>query len=129
MTAFSAKAAALLRDVQQLFARVGIPAKGKGPAGGYQAWGTGSRVRVMWWAEAKFDAQSGERGVDHPDHPLVRLERATTLAMEQAMADVLYVAGFTVALIPGVSSRDEMKARDPQLMVIEPPEFKAWTLD
>ncbi|GGK94016.1 hypothetical protein Ppa06_70030 [Planomonospora parontospora subsp. parontospora] len=125
----SAKAQALVRDIRQLFARVGIPEKGNGPAGGYHVWAEGQRASLMWWAEAKFDEQSGERGVDHPDHPVVRVERATTLAMERAMADVLYAAGFTVVLVPGVPSRDPEKERDPKLRVIAAPEFKAWTSD
>ncbi|AWS43620.1 hypothetical protein [Streptosporangium sp. 'caverna'] len=67
--------------------------------------------------------------MDHPDHPLVRVERATSLAMDRAMADVLYAAGFSVVLVPGVPSRDVEKASDPKVVVVAAPEFKAWTSD
>ncbi|MEV7012030.1 hypothetical protein [Streptosporangium sp. NPDC051022] len=129
MTAVSPSAESIIRDVRQLFARVGIPEQGKGPAGGYQIMARGDKARLLWWAEASFDAQSGHRGVDHPDHPLVRVERATRSVMERAMADVLYAAGFAVALVPGVPSRDVDKEKDPEVLVLASPEFKAWTSD
>jgi hypothetical protein len=47
--------------------------------------------------------------------------------MERAMANVLYAAGFTVALVPGVPNRvDVGKERDPEVVVLNGPGFKAW---
>ncbi|WP_329235212.1 MULTISPECIES: hypothetical protein [Actinoallomurus] len=58
---------------------------------------------------------------------MVRLERAATGVMERAMANVLYAAGFTVALVPGVPNRvDVGKERDPEVVVLNGPGFKAW---
>jgi hypothetical protein len=119
------RAEALARDVRQLFRLVGIPEDGH--AGGYHISTYGGHVKVSWCAETGFDGETGSLGVDHPDHPMVRLERAATAAMERAMANVLYAAGFTVALVPGVPNRaDVEKERDPEVVVLSGPGFKAW---
>ncbi|MEU9837288.1 hypothetical protein AB0D67_37625 [Streptosporangium sp. NPDC048047] len=129
MTPSTSTGETIAHDVRQLFARVGIPQKGDDAAGGYDMVVRGSQVRLMWWPQERFNNLAWNRGVDHPDHPLSRLERATTVAMERAMADVLYAAGFSVGLVPGVPSRDADKTRDPEVWVAACPEFKAWMSD
>lgn len=119
------RAEALARDIRQLFRLVGIPEDSH--AGGYHISTYGGHVKVTWCAETGFDGETGSLGVDHPHHPMVLLERAATGAMERALANVLYAAGFTVALVPGVPNRaDAEKERDPEVVVLSGPDFKAW---
>jgi hypothetical protein len=119
---------AIVRDVRQLFALVGIPERPQnGTAGGYRIHAFDDGVHLSWMARDDFEVTSGDLGVDHPGHPLVRVERATTLAMEHAMAQVSYAAGFTVQLHPGVPSTNVENERDPKLVVVSGPEFRAWT--
>jgi hypothetical protein len=57
--------------------------------------------------------------------PLARLGRDVRAVMERAMADVLYAAGFTVVLRPGVPNNDLDKAADPEAIVAAGPAFRA----
>jgi hypothetical protein len=119
------RAESLAGDIRKLFRLIGIPEGSH--AGGYHISTYGGHVKVSWCVETRFDGESGSLGIDHPDHPMVRLERAATGVMERAMANVLYAAGFTVALVPGVPNRvDVGKERDPEVVVLSGPGFKAW---
>ncbi|WP_127931689.1 hypothetical protein [Nonomuraea polychroma] len=96
-------AESMVRDVRQLFALVEIPERrSERTAGGYSITAFGDRVNLRWTARDDFEIASGEMSVDHPGYPLVRVERAIMLAMERAMAEVLYAAGLTLQLRPGV---------------------------
>jgi len=111
-----ADAGAIARDIRWWFSLVGIPElREDSNAGGYGVLVLGSHVRVSWTCEVGFDDRAGQIGVDHPQHPMNRLERQATAVMERALADVLYAAGFTIALRPGVPDPDPEKARDPVL--------------
>ena len=46
--------------------------------------------------------------------------------MQRAVANVLYAAGFTVLLRPGVTTSDPEKVTDPEVIVVAGPEFRAW---
>ena len=60
-------------------------------------------------------------GLSHSQHPMARLDRSVTAVMERAVADVLYAAGFTVVLRPGVPNSDPEKGRDPEVIVTASP--------
>jgi len=125
------KAEVLAHDIRQLFKAVGLPECPPGSrstAGGYYISTYGGRVKLNWSAEAELENAVGALWLDHPDHPVARLERAVASVMRRTMADVLYAAGFTVTLVPGVPNRVDLdKDRDPELVVLEGPEFKAWS--
>jgi hypothetical protein len=59
---------------------------------------------------------------------VARLDRTMISVMERALADVLYAAGFTVILRPGIENTDPGKGRDPEVIVAAGPDFKAWTV-
>lgn len=119
---------AITRDIRQLFTLTGLPETREGSnVGGYQLWVRSGRVEVHWFPENGLYDQAGQIGVDHPQHPMTRLERHVTAVMERALADVLYTAGFTVVLRPGVPNPVNLaKERDPEVIVVAGPEFKAW---
>ena len=76
--------------------------------------------------EPWFYDQAQSINLGHPQHPMARLGRDVTAAMERAAADVLYAAGFTVVLRPGVPNSNPEKERDPEVIVTASPEFRAW---
>lgn len=84
------------------------------------------RVYVGWVTEGRLYNQAFAIEEVHPQHPLARLNRSVTAAMERAVADVLYAAGFTVVLRPGVPNSNPGKGRDPEVIVTAGPEFRAW---
>ena len=81
---------------------------------------------MTWWADDALEDEGGQIGVHHPEHPLARLGRDVRTVMERAVADVLYAAGFTVVLRPGVPNTDFEKATDPEVIVAAGPAFRAW---
>jgi hypothetical protein len=85
-------------------------------------------VKINWYTESGFYDQTGTIGLSHPQHPATRLDRTMISVMERAVADVLYAAGFTVILRPGIDNTDPLKVRDPEVIVAAGPEFKAWTV-
>ena len=125
------RAEAIARDIRKLFEAVGLPewkTRPESTAGGYYISTYEGRVKLNWSTEAALDAAAGELWLDHRDHPVARLESAVTSVMRRAMADVLYAAGFTVTLVPGVPNRGDLdKHRDPELIVLAGPDFKGWS--
>jgi hypothetical protein len=122
-----ADASALARDVQQLLTLAGLPDLGDdNSASGYHILTHGGRVQVTWWAQGAFEDEAGQIGVHHREHPLARLGRDVRAVMERAVADVLYAAGFTVLLRPGVPNTDLDKAVDSEVIVVAGPVFRAW---
>lgn len=127
MPSSDADATALARDVRQLLTLAGLPeSRDDSSAGGYHISTYGGRVRVTWGAQDAFDDEAGQIGVHHRQHPLARLGRDLITVMERAVADVLYAAGFTVVLRPGVPNNDLDKAADPEVIVAAGPAFRAW---
>jgi hypothetical protein len=123
----NADATALARDVRQLLTLAGLPeSREDSSAGGYQISTYSDRVRVTWWTQDAFEDEAGQIGVHHRQHPLARLGRDVVTVMERAVADVLYAAGFTVVLRPGVPNTDLDKAADPEVIVAAGPAFRAW---
>ncbi len=122
-------AGGLARDIRQVFALAGLPESAEDdPVGGYHISSYGDRVKVSWGTESGFYDQAGSIGVSHPPHPKTRLDRMMISVMERALADVLYAAGFTVLLRPGIPNADPEKERDPELIVVAGPDFKAWVV-
>ena len=119
----------LARDIRHLLALAGLPECVPGnPAGGYHISAYSDRVKVSWSTESGFYDQAGTIGLSHPQHPMTRLDRTVILVMERALADVLYAAGFTVLLRPGIPNADPEKERDPEVIVAAGPDFKAWAV-
>lgn len=119
----------IIRDIRHLFALAGLPEHVSGnPAGGYSIYTHGNNVKVSWFTESGFYDQAGTIGLSHPQHPMTRLDRTMISVMERALADVLFTAGFTVVLRPGVPNADPEKERDPEVIVMAGPDFKAWAV-
>jgi hypothetical protein len=116
-----------VRDIRQVLAIAGLPeARSEDSAGGYTLTASARHVRIMWWTENRFYDQAQSINLGHPQHPMARLGRDVTAAMERAAADVLYAAGFTVVLRPGVPNSNPEKERAPEVIVTAGPEFRAW---
>jgi hypothetical protein len=119
----------ITRDIRAVLALAGLPETGAStPAGGYCISAHGNRVTVSWYTESGFYDRTGTIGLSHPQHPATRLDRAMISVMERAVADVLYAAGFTVVLRPGIDNTDPLKVVDPEVIVAAGPDFKAWTV-
>jgi len=119
----------IARDIRALLALAGLPETGVGtPAGGYCISVQDDLVKVSWYTESGFYDRTGMIGLSHPQHPATRLDRAVISVMERAVADVLYAAGFTVVLRPGIDNTDPVKVVDPEVIVAAGPDFKAWTV-
>ncbi len=119
----------LARDIRHLLALAGLPECAPGnPAGRCHISTYGDRVKVSWSTESGFYDQAGTIGLGHPQHPMTRLDRTVISVMERALADVLYAAGFTVLLRPGIPNSDPEKERDPEVIVAAGPDFKAWAV-
>jgi hypothetical protein len=122
-------ASKLARDIRDLLVLAGLPeCVSDSPAGGYHIVPHGSGVKIGWTTESGFYDQAGTIGLSHPHHPVTRLDRTMIAVMERALADVLYAAGFTVLLRPGIPSADPEKADDPEVIVVAGPDFKAWAV-
>ncbi|MCG5213469.1 hypothetical protein [Streptosporangium sp. KLBMP 9127] len=89
----------------------GLPEPEKGGVG-FAIRSARGQVSLRWWAPGRFEGEAVILGIDHPHHPMARLQRTSNEAMLRAMADVLYAAGFTMTLRPGVDSRSEDEARE-----------------
>lgn len=119
----------IARDIRHLLALVGLPECVQGnQAGGFHISAYGDRVKVSWSTESGFYDQAGTIGLSHPQHPMTRLDRTVISVMERALADVLYAAGFTVILQPGIPNAGPEKERDPEVIVAAGPDFKAWAV-
>ena len=119
----------ITRDIRALLALAGLPETGAGtPAGGYCICVQDNLVKISWYTESGFYDRTGTIGLSHPQHPATRLDRAMISVMERAVADVLYAAGFTVVLRPGIDNTDPLKVVDPEVIVAAGPDFKAWTV-
>jgi hypothetical protein len=117
----------LARDVRQMLTLAGLPeSREDSSTGGYHISTYGGRVQLTWWNQDAFENEAGEIGAHHRQHPLARLGRDVRAVMERAMADVLYAAGFTIVLRPGVPNNDLDKAADPEVIVAAGPAFRAW---
>ena len=127
MPSTDADASALARDVRQMLALAGVrPEYRDDSPVGYLISTHGGRVQVTWWAQDTFEEEAGQIGAHHRQHPLARLGRDVRAVMERAVVDVLYAAGFTVVLRPGVPNADLDKATDPEVIVAAGPAFRAW---
>jgi hypothetical protein len=119
----------IARDIRAVLALAGLPENVRGDlAGGWVIAARGDHVQVSWYTENGFYDQAGSIGLSHPQHPATRLDRTMISVMERALADVLYAAGFTVVLRPGVPNTGPEKERDPEVIVVAGPDFKAWTV-
>jgi hypothetical protein len=118
----------LARDVRQLLTIAGLAEAVHGHrGGGYQLHArSNGRLHVSWWAEDRFTDDAGNLSVSHPQHPTARLDRDLVAVMERAVANLLYAAGFTVLLRPGVTTSDPQKGSDPEVIVVAGPEFRSW---
>jgi hypothetical protein len=117
----------IVRDIRQVLALAGLPESREGdPAGGYVVFERDGRAHVGWVTESGFYDQAGSIGLVHPHHPMTRLDRDMIAVMERAVADVLYAAGFTVVLRPGVTNSNPEKGSDPSVIVAAGPVFRAW---
>jgi len=122
-----ARSARIVRDVRKVLALAGLPEARGGEPGGYSVvTRDDGRVYVGWMTDGTLYNQAFEIEAAHPQHPLARLDRSVTAAMERAVADVLYAAGFTVVLRPGVQNGNPDNASDPEVIVAAGPEFRAW---
>jgi hypothetical protein len=110
-----------------VLALAGLPGSREGdPAGGYVVFERDGRAHVGWVTQSGFYDQAGSIGLVHPQHPMTRLDRDMIAVMERAVADVLYAAGFTVVLRPGVPNSNPEKGSDPSVIVAAGPAFRAW---
>jgi hypothetical protein len=117
----------IVRDIRQVLTLAGLPEDRQGhPGGGYVISERGAHAHVGWMTAGDLYNHAFVIEEAHPQHPLVRLDRGVTAVMERAVADVLYAAGFTVVLRPGVPGSDPEKASDPEVFVTAAPEFRAW---
>jgi hypothetical protein len=118
----------IVRDIRQVLELAGLPeASREGPGGGYSVvMRDNGRVYVGWVTADRLYNPAFEIEAAHPQHPLARLDRSVTAVMERAVADVLYAAGFTVVLRPGVPNGNPEKERDPEVIVTAGPDFRAW---
>jgi hypothetical protein len=122
-----ARSARIARDVRQVLALAGLPEARGGEPGGYSVvTRDDGRVYVGWMTDGTLYNQAFDIEANHPQHPLARLDRSVTAVMERAVADVLYAAGFTVVLRPGVPNSNPDNASDPEVIVAACPEFRAW---
>lgn len=122
-----ARSARIARDVRQVLALAGLPEDRGGDPGGYSVvTRDDGRVYVGWATDGALYNPAFAIEAAHPQHPLARLDRDVTAVMERAVADVLYAAGFTVVLRPGVPNGSPEKGRDPEVIVTAAPEFRAW---
>jgi hypothetical protein len=117
----------IVRDIRQVLTLAGLPESRVGePAGGYVVSERAGRAHVGWVTEDSLYNQATVIGETHPHHPVARLDRSMMAVMERAVADLLYAAGFTVVLRPGVpNSNPEMEIK-PGVIVIAGPAFRAW---
>jgi hypothetical protein len=121
------RADGIVRDIRRVLALAGLPASREGDTeGGYVVFERGGRVHVGWVTDSALYNQAVAIEEVHPQHPVARLDRSVTAVMERAVADVLYAAGFTVVLRPGVPNSNPEKGSDPGVIVAAGPAFRAW---
>lgn len=116
--------------VRQVLALAGLPESRAGEAaGGYVVFERAGRAHVGWVTESGLYNQATVIGETHPHHPVARLDRldrSMIAVMARAVADVLYAAGFTVVLRPGVPNSNPEMESDPDVIVTAGPSFRAW---
>jgi hypothetical protein len=117
----------VIRDVRQVLSLAGLPEASEGSrGGGYVVFRRGSHAHLGWVTEDGLYDQAGSVSLTHQHHPLAELDRAMIAAMHRAVAEVLYAAGFTVALQPAVRTADPQKGSEPGIIVLAVPGFKTW---